>query len=485
MLAGVVIGYVPLQFAFELMLVGGSYTFVGATWAVGVFQTGAFALYRPEFSTMLGVVGVALSILSLLGALGGLLFGMVFGIVGDNLCAAWQQGGPPRRGRRQPAGPDGRRVAAWRRRDDIDTDRGLRVDRRRRRGGRHALPARSVRVARSSPTGRVRLDAPGGGPDSARRGRGHGNAGSPLGVSGGSHRPARCRQRNADARRDGSRRGPLAAADRATYTVDVGEIRLGDGGRICAERVDSDTYRVLVTDARLVAVAADQQRGGDAVSAAWPALAVDELVMHTTGENAGVERLAATAGCTGSDQTSRTVFRTYRQTGSALRGSEGVTVLNLRAADGEVPEPGGFGFVGPGDRDGAGDAPRIADRGERVRNATDGLEAPNGTVGDAVAEPAPADGNATGVVDNTGVATDVERSIADATDGAGGDPAGNGTDEFVDATGAPDRPAGHPARNGSESGPGHAAASDDVARVDAVDGQAGGSGSDSRIGAKG
>jgi hypothetical protein len=93
MLAGGLIGYVPLQFAFELMLVGGSYTVVGVTWAVGVFLTGAFALYRPEFSTMLGVLGVALSILSLLGALGGVLLGMVLGIVGGQPLRRLEAGG--------------------------------------------------------------------------------------------------------------------------------------------------------------------------------------------------------------------------------------------------------------------------------------------------------------------------------------------------------------------------------------------------------
>lgn len=88
-LAGLIIGWVPYQFAFELLLVGGSYTFVGLFWAVAVFLTGAFVLYRPEFSTIFGVVGVVLSILSLLGALGGLLIGMILGIVGGNLCVAW------------------------------------------------------------------------------------------------------------------------------------------------------------------------------------------------------------------------------------------------------------------------------------------------------------------------------------------------------------------------------------------------------------
>lgn len=103
MLAGLIIGYVPYQFAFELLLVGGSYTFIGLFWAVTVFLTGAFVLYRPEFSTIFGVLGVVLSILSLLGALGGLIVGMIVGIVGGNLCVAWSQptGAADRRERTQ------------------------------------------------------------------------------------------------------------------------------------------------------------------------------------------------------------------------------------------------------------------------------------------------------------------------------------------------------------------------------------------------
>lgn len=90
MLAGLVIGWVPAQFAPELIFIGGTFTVIGLVFAAFVFLTGAFALYRPDLSTILGVSGVALSILSLLGALGGLFVGMLIGIVGGNLCVAWK-----------------------------------------------------------------------------------------------------------------------------------------------------------------------------------------------------------------------------------------------------------------------------------------------------------------------------------------------------------------------------------------------------------
>lgn len=89
-LAGLVIGWVPIQFAPELIFVGGSYTVIGLVFAAFVFLSGAFVLHRPDLSTILGVSGVALSILSLLGALGGLFVGMLIGIVGGNLCVAWK-----------------------------------------------------------------------------------------------------------------------------------------------------------------------------------------------------------------------------------------------------------------------------------------------------------------------------------------------------------------------------------------------------------
>lgn len=94
MLAGLVIGWVPIQFATELAVIGGAFTVVGLVFAVMVFLTGAFVLARPEMSTIFGVLGIALSILSLVGALGGLFIGMIIGIAGGNLCIAWQNPNP-------------------------------------------------------------------------------------------------------------------------------------------------------------------------------------------------------------------------------------------------------------------------------------------------------------------------------------------------------------------------------------------------------
>jgi F0F1-type ATP synthase assembly protein I len=90
LLAGLIIGYVPLQFAGELIFIGGTFTIIGLVFATFVFLTGVGALAMPEHATIFGVAGVALSILSLMGALGGLLIGMLLGIIGGNLCVAWK-----------------------------------------------------------------------------------------------------------------------------------------------------------------------------------------------------------------------------------------------------------------------------------------------------------------------------------------------------------------------------------------------------------
>ncbi|WP_336000911.1 DUF6114 domain-containing protein [Halorientalis halophila] len=94
MIGGIVIGWVPIQFATELAIIGGSFTVIGLVFAAMVFLTGAFVMARPELSTIFGVIGIALSILSLIGALGGMFVGMIIGIVGGNLCVAWQNPNP-------------------------------------------------------------------------------------------------------------------------------------------------------------------------------------------------------------------------------------------------------------------------------------------------------------------------------------------------------------------------------------------------------
>ncbi|WP_312907528.1 DUF6114 domain-containing protein [Natronosalvus caseinilyticus] len=92
-LAGIIITWVPMQILPDIIFIGGEmagFLSIGAMFGVFVFVTGVFALYRPGSSDVIGVVGIVLSIFSLFGALGGLLVGMFLGILGGNLCLAWQ-----------------------------------------------------------------------------------------------------------------------------------------------------------------------------------------------------------------------------------------------------------------------------------------------------------------------------------------------------------------------------------------------------------
>lgn len=103
--AGIVIGYVPLQFTMELIMFGGA-TLIGLGIAVLVFFTGVGVLLRvggvgahrdPDISTLLGGVGIVFSLLSVVSALGGFVTGIVLGVVGGVICIVWQ---PP------PADPE-------------------------------------------------------------------------------------------------------------------------------------------------------------------------------------------------------------------------------------------------------------------------------------------------------------------------------------------------------------------------------------------
>lgn len=94
--SGLIVGYVPIQFTLELILMGTPLAAIGMLFAVLLFLTGVFALLRPDQSTNLGIAGVAFSILSVVGALGGLLVGLLIGIVGSNLLISWEPPGSQR-----------------------------------------------------------------------------------------------------------------------------------------------------------------------------------------------------------------------------------------------------------------------------------------------------------------------------------------------------------------------------------------------------
>ncbi|MFB6143155.1 MAG: DUF6114 domain-containing protein, partial [Halorientalis sp.] len=66
LLGGLVTGYVSGGYAINLMFIGAAFTSIGLVVAILMFLSGVAALAIPEESTAIGVVGVAMSLLSLL-----------------------------------------------------------------------------------------------------------------------------------------------------------------------------------------------------------------------------------------------------------------------------------------------------------------------------------------------------------------------------------------------------------------------------------
>lgn len=88
--AGILMLLVTWQFTLELLAFGNAFTVIGFIFGALVVLTGVLTIAAPELSTPLGITAIALSILGIIGALGGLLFGTVIGIVGGSLAIAWQ-----------------------------------------------------------------------------------------------------------------------------------------------------------------------------------------------------------------------------------------------------------------------------------------------------------------------------------------------------------------------------------------------------------
>jgi hypothetical protein len=95
--AGLLVVLVTWQFTLELLLIGGAFTAIGFAWGALMILSGALALSNPELSTPIGAAGVVFSILSIVGALGGMLVGIILGMAGGSLLIAWQPEATARR----------------------------------------------------------------------------------------------------------------------------------------------------------------------------------------------------------------------------------------------------------------------------------------------------------------------------------------------------------------------------------------------------
>lgn len=92
-LAGTLIGYIPLNLAMSVPLVPSHFAYAGLIFAVVVVLCGAFAIVQPTLATFFGIVGILVSIISIFGALGGFGIGTLLGILGGSLIVAWETPG--------------------------------------------------------------------------------------------------------------------------------------------------------------------------------------------------------------------------------------------------------------------------------------------------------------------------------------------------------------------------------------------------------
>lgn len=86
---GLMVGYVPFQFALELIHIGGAFAVIGLVYSVLITLAGVFALLRPGLAAIMGGFGIILSYLSFVGAMGGLLIGVLLTVLGGGLCILW------------------------------------------------------------------------------------------------------------------------------------------------------------------------------------------------------------------------------------------------------------------------------------------------------------------------------------------------------------------------------------------------------------
>ncbi|MBT2726655.1 hypothetical protein J7E63_06860 [Bacillus sp. ISL-75] len=87
-ISGLMISWVPLNLYLSTFLPG-SIAIIGLLFGGLLTLIGIVALFFPNASKILGIFTIFLSILSVIGALGGFLFGTIFGIIGGALLLAW------------------------------------------------------------------------------------------------------------------------------------------------------------------------------------------------------------------------------------------------------------------------------------------------------------------------------------------------------------------------------------------------------------
>ncbi|TKC19534.1 DUF6114 domain-containing protein [Robertmurraya kyonggiensis] len=89
-LAALIILYIPLQL-YAIAFIPGSLVFIGFLFSGILLIIGIFSFIYPQFSSIFGVLTIFLSVLSIMGALGGFIIGTIIGIIAGALCIAWDK----------------------------------------------------------------------------------------------------------------------------------------------------------------------------------------------------------------------------------------------------------------------------------------------------------------------------------------------------------------------------------------------------------
>lgn len=89
LLAGLIILWVPVNLA-QIAFLPGSMAFVGYLFGGLIIILSILVYIYPQFSSILGVFIMFFSVLSVMGALGGLFVGTILGIIGGSLAIAWR-----------------------------------------------------------------------------------------------------------------------------------------------------------------------------------------------------------------------------------------------------------------------------------------------------------------------------------------------------------------------------------------------------------
>lgn len=90
LLAGLLILYIPLHL-YAIAFIPGTFVFIGFIFGGLTLIIGILGYIYPQFSTVFGVVTIFLSVLSVMGALGGFIVGTILGIIGGSLLIGWEK----------------------------------------------------------------------------------------------------------------------------------------------------------------------------------------------------------------------------------------------------------------------------------------------------------------------------------------------------------------------------------------------------------